>query len=299
LRPEQPRSALIGVDVGGSKVAAALITPDGAIIDSVTRPALAPDGTVKAACAAADGMVRRAAVRGVELGGLGAGFPEYVDRHGNLTSREVLEWDIQPRVALANVVPDLPCVVESDVRCAALAEARLGHGAELHSFVYVSVGTGLSSAFVIGGQPWDGTRGEAIGLGELAVPATVDPSWAGTLERYSSGLGVARRYAASASGPTGGAAEVEAAAATDEAARLILTSAGRALGAALAGLVAVLDPDAVVVGGGLGSSSGVMWTALNTTYSQSVSGRAHPPPLRHAMLGPLAGMVGAGLLVAG
>lgn len=164
----------------------------------------------------------------------------------------------------------MPVVVESDVRCGALAEWRLGAGRTYDGLFYVSLGTGVSSTLVADGRMVSGHRGEAIALGELSVPASVHPSWEGNLESFASGAGLAAR-------------------AGD------LTSAGRALGLVLADAVALLDPPVVVIGGGLGTAATPLWEALRDMYLGRASRRPHPPPIVQATLGPQASLLGAAL----
>lgn len=202
--------------------------------------------------------------------GLGVGMPEYVDRSGCLTSSEVLDWTVQPAALLAEVCPGVPVVVESDVRCGALAEWKLGAGRTYDGLFYVSLGTGLSSTLVADGRLVAGHRGEAIALGELSVPASVHPSYEGNLESFASGAGLAAR-----SGD--------------------LTSAGQALGLVLADAVALLDPPIVVIGGGLGTAATPLWEALRDMYAGRTSRRPHTPPIIQATLGPQASLLGAAL----
>lgn len=293
-------AAAIGLDVGGTKIAGALVRPDGAVLHEVIRPSPgergARDPGLAVTRAVAADLAAHAQTAGVQVLALGAGFPEYVDAAGRLTSREVMGWTEQPASVLAGVVPGRPCVVAADVRCGALAEARLGAGAGLADLLYVSLGTGLSCAVVRDGVPVPGRRGEAIALGELEVSARVDPAWTGTLEAYASGEGIRTRYRAATGADPGGTREVtECAAAGDEIARELLAGAGRAIGRALAGLVAVLDPDAVVLGGGLGSAAGPLHDALEETLAAGTASRPEPPPLLTARLGARAGVVGAAL----
>ena len=96
--------------------------------------------------------------------GLVVGVPEYV-RDGRLTSAEVLAWSAQPIDLLTGDFPDLPVLVEADVRCAAYAEARIGWP-ESSNLLYVSWGTGLSSTLVVDGRCVAGRRGPPIALGE-------------------------------------------------------------------------------------------------------------------------------------
>lgn len=282
----------VALDAGGSKIAGGLVAGDGAVV-AERVVATAGDGVRRAAELAGE-LAADARNRDLAIAGVGAGFPEYVDREGRLSSHEVLTWSTQPAELLVAAVPGARVVVESDVRCGALAEARLGAGAGLDSILYVSLGTGLSSALVLDGRPLAGHRGEAIALGELDAGL---PGWPGNLEDHCSGRGVCERYEALTGVRVDDArALMEVVAGGDEAAAAVLDSAGVSLGNALGALVAVLDPAAVVVGGGLGSAAGPLHDALDRAYAARVAARPDPPPLVAARLGPRAGLVGAGLV---
>lgn len=303
------RRAVVALDVGGTTIRSGLVAAGGAVLHTAERPTVRDgrrDPELAHTAAAAREMLRAARKRGIEVTGIGAGFPEFVDAAGQLTSREVLEHTTQPAELLAALVPGLPVAVESDVRCAALAEARLGAGRGLGSLLYVSLGTGLSTAFVRDGQVWRGHRGEAIALGVLEVPASVDAAFSAgpyghppTLEEYASGAGIAARYArATAEEVTETREVVRRAAAGDRTAERLLVEAGRALGTALSWAVALLDPEAVVVGGGLGVSEGLLHDALRSAYAAAAR-RPWPPPLRRAGMGGASGLLGAALAVGG
>ncbi|MFJ5154544.1 ROK family protein [Streptomyces sp. NPDC088353] len=149
------------------------------------------------------------------------------------------------------------------------------------------------------GRPVAGRRGEAIALGKLEVPASVDPDWRGNLEQYCSGRGIGARRTACGGSPEPGAREVTALARSgDPAAARVLTTAGQALGTVLGQLVRVLDPSAIVLGGGLGTGDGPLHTALREAYAHTTRTRPAPPPIHRAALGPDAGLIGAGALPA-
>lgn len=253
-------SLALSLDVGGTKLAGGLVDASGQILLRAERPMPPGDPGLAGTLELAASLRAEAAARGWRISAVGAGFPEYVDAAGRLTSREVLAWTEQP----AELLGPGPTVVESDVRCGALTEWTLGAGAGTSGMFYVSIGTGLSSTLVTDGRLVRGARGEAIALGEL-------PCVDGNLEAYASGAGVAAR---------GGTLE----------------SAGSAVGAALAGTVLpLLDPPLIVVGGGLGSADTPYWTALNESYDRLAARRPSPPPVVRAVLGPHAGLVGAAL----
>ncbi|MFO1540083.1 MAG: ROK family protein [Chloroflexota bacterium] len=293
-RPAAPdRTVTAGIDVGGTKVAGALVDTDGRVVARVRRSALVGargDPGLRVTRAVAEALLARAAALGLVVEGIGAGFPEYVTPDGRLTSHEVLAWRTQPTALLADLGP---VSVGSDVRCAALAEARLGAGRGVGSFLYVSLGTGISSTLVLGGSPWAGARGEAIALGEL--PLAGEPG--ARLEPFASGEGIRRRDAVlRGSDPGSARAVVAAARAGDPMAHAVVTSAGAATGAALATLVRLLDPALVVLGGGLAGAGDPWRGALRAALRAGLAGRPHPPRLRRAALGRDAGSVGAALL---
>ncbi|WP_405675124.1 ROK family protein [Streptomyces sp. NBC_01511] len=286
------------LDVGGTKIAAGLVAADGTVLHRAERPT-AVDGRLRdpglaGTAAAARALLAEAGRRGLTVGALGAGFPEYVAADGLLTSREVLAWDIQPQRVLRAELPGIPVVVGSDVRCGALGEARYGAGRGLDNFLYVSLGTGLSSTVVLGGTPVPGRRGEAIALGAFEVPASVDPGWRGGLEEYCSGRGIGDRRSALGGVTTPGAREVtELAERGDPDAVRVLATAGAALGTVLAMAVRLLDPDAIVLGGGLGTARGPVWSAMESAYAEGCAARPDAPSLLSAALGPAAGLIGA------
>ena len=291
---------VLAVDVGGTKLSAALVTPDLDVLFAEELPtpraeAGCDPGLVELA-RLVERMSHRAAASEVSVEAIGFGFPEYTigDR---LTSREVFAWDVQPVVLFAGA--GVPVAVESDVRCAARAEAnaRQVDG----TLLYVSWGTGISSSLVIGGSCLIGRRGEAIALGEFDVSAEVDPAWIGNLESFASGRGVERRYAAALAAVGGGGDDLDCRAITALAAEGrpaalgVVGSAATAMARALRGCVGLLDPDLVVLGGGIGSS-GSLLSRLAAAELATLQTRPDPAPVVPASLGVRAGLLGAALV---
>lgn len=282
----------LAIDVGGTKTLVGLVGDDGEVLaerEFATRVDGDDIDTV------AEGV--RAALSDWDAAPeiAGAGFPEYVDARGRLTSHEVLTWSRQPEQVLTEALRAAgaahPVVrIESDVRLGAWGELRFGAGASFESFVYISLGTGLSSTVVVEGRPWPGARGEAIALGEWPSPDE------GTnLEAYASGTGIERRYRELTGRELDGRALAAAARAGDDVAAGVLASAGTALGRACAQLVAVLDPAAIVLGGGLGTAGTPLTAALERAYAEAGRRPSHPPLLA-AALGHRAGLLGAAAL---
>jgi glucokinase len=278
--------------------------------------------------AAAEGLAGTAQRAGRRVTGIGLVVPEIVSPRGVIVSSAVIpRWNELPVAAtLAGLAP---VRVEADVRASALAEAVLGAGRDYEYLVYVTVGTGISYTAVYQGRPVAGARGGALNIGTsvLAVDPGADqdgahqdsagqtgagqadsaaPWWgpqAGeprpaeiVLEDFASGRALTQRYA-ERGGAAGGVPELLAAAeGGDQAAGAVLREGARALGLGIALLVNVLDPEAVVVGGGLGSADTLYWTAAEGYARRYLHGFAADISLARGQLGPDAGVIGAGLI---
>src|SRR5262249_30611329 len=140
------------------------------------------------------------------------------------------------------------------------AEARFGAGKGQRVFAYVTIGTGISYSLVVDGRPHTGANGFAIHFASSAlhVPCEIcghinTP----ILEEVSSGAAIAAAFARRTGGSAGGADVLAAATSGDAIAADIVTAAARQLGPLLAVVVNMLDPEAIVLGGGLGSATGL------------------------------------------
>jgi glucokinase len=190
--------------------------------------------------------------------------------------------------------------VQADVRAAAFAEARMGAGRGLGSFVYVTVGTGISSCLVLDGKPHLGAGGRTgtMGSGPLSAWCAARGQVTGqSLESVASGPGLAAQYGALTGRALGSGREVLAAAVAGDAAAIeVIARATRCLGGGIANLVNVLDPESVVVGGGLGCAPGLYWASLVEAVRSQIWSEGHRDlPLVQAACGTHAGVIGAGL----
>lgn len=292
--------AAIGIDVGGTKAALGIVTADGTLA-SRRRIANrdASDAYALLAAVAAEGRELAELVEPeTKLVGTGVGICELVDRDGEIRSATSIPWT---RSELVEALGSLgPVTLEADVRAAALAEARLGAGRPFSSFVYVTVGTGISHCLVDGGVPYLGSHGIAqlIGSSRVTLPCLGCNSLAtAALEDVAGGPALVRRYDETAGTATSAAEEVlRRAAAGDPVAASVVEEAATILGSFVALLVNVLDPAGVVVGGGLGSAPGAYWEAMVRSARACVwSDIARSVPIVRAELGVDAGVVGAGL----
>ncbi len=260
----------IGIDVGGTKIAAGLVDID---TGHVARWLRAPTAPERGGVAVLETCVRFARRLGGDRLPVGIGLCELVDRDGRPTSADTVDWrDLDVGSAIG--APEV--VIESDVRAAALAEARFGAGAGRSPFLFGIVGTGASVCLVVDGVPHVGARGNALVLG--APP----------IEHVVSGPALAR---------AAGRVRAEDVLADPECAEH-LDEAASALGDLLAVLVNALDPALVVLGGGVGSQD-EFCMRVGSACRAAIAYPSDPPlEVVPATLGPDAGIVGAALRAA-
>jgi glucokinase len=243
-------------------------------------------------------LQHEAADSGLKPAAIGVCVAELVNEQGEILSDATIRWkgiDVRSRIESELLIP---VHIDADVRAAARGEAHFGAGRGCRSFLYVTVGTGISSCLVVDRVPYTGARGLT---GTFASSRTLVAGDNGELlsgpplEQFASGPALAARYRAACPGFAGSAPEVIAAAESgDSNAREVVESAGRALGAAVAQLVNVLDPAAVVIGGGLGLAGGFYRESLEKSLREYVWSDLHrDAPLVSAELGFEAGVVGA------
>jgi len=196
----------------------------------------------------------------------------------------------------------MPAEVESDVRTAALSEAVFGAGRGHSLFAYITVGTGISYCLMQDGKPLKGANGNAITLSSSPLSTVCTHCGAKlkpVLEEFASGPAIAKRFAQVRKSAVSTAEEVfRAASDGDPDAVEILVSAGQALGVSAAFLVNVLDPEIMVVGGGLGMAGGLYWDAfLKSCREHIFADNSRNLPIVTAKLGTDAGVVGAAAIV--
>jgi predicted NBD/HSP70 family sugar kinase len=263
-------TTVVGIDVGATKLAAARVDVERGTLVGARRRPTRPTRGPRAVLDDCIALARELAAGDVPAA-VGMGVCELVDVAGRVRSAETLDWRGIDVAAELSVIA--PAVVESDVRAAALAEARFGAGREQPDFLYVSIGTGISHCLVEDGRPRAGAHGSAIGTGAPLV------------ERWSGGLALARR--------TG---HPDAAAAlADPQSEATVDDAARRLGAVLAALVNALDPGAVVFGGGLGLRAAYRDRVVAAMRAGTYDPAARQLPALAAALGADAGIIGAAL----
>jgi glucokinase len=289
----------LGIDAGGTKIAAGIVDLDNG--DILRRESIATDAA-RGGLAVLDDTValaKRIAMSAESaIESIGIGVPEIVDATGAIRTGAVIDWLGLPYRERFGAIA--PTTIEADVRAAALAEARFGAGIARSSFVYVTIGTGISSTIVLGGRPLPGARGGALVM--ASSPLDVTCAHCGErstviLEEFAGGPAIARRYSEATGRNVPGAIDVVAMAERgDERAREILASSGREIGVSIAFLINVIDPESIVIGGGLGSAGEVFREELIASTRRHIwNPAARDLPIDRARFGPESGIIGAAL----
>ena len=290
---------VLGIDVGGTKIAAGVIDPaTGAILGRESIATGAARGGPAVLADTLDLTARLIATSDRRVDRIGVGVPQLVDNAGRIRSAYNFDWrDLPVRERLSTFAP---VTVESDVRAAARAEARFGAGKGRRLFVYVTIGTGISYCLVIDGRPHAGANGFAIHFASSALHVPCDACGhinAPIIEEIASGPALSATYHRRTGRSTDGAAALLAAAASgDSIAGEVVAAAARQLGPLVALVVNMLDPEAVVLGGGLGLARGAYRDQLiAATRAHIWAESCRDLPILPAALGVDAGLVGAAL----
>ena len=287
---------VLALDVGGTKLAAALVDDDGTVLRAAR--ATTPADPWPACRALLDEVAAGAAVDGV---GAGCGGPvRWPD--GVVSPLNMPAWqDFPLRQALQEAYAGVPVRVHNDAVCVAVAEHWRGAGRGVDDLLGMVVSTGVGGGLVLGGRLLDGPSGNAGHVGHVVVepdgPAC-GCGGRGCLEAVARGPAVVARARSHGSTATDGLELAVQARAGDPVAVAELARAGRAVGTALASVCALLDLRTVVVGGGLAQSGPPLWEPLQRAFAEHarlsfLSGVRVLP----AELGAAAGLVGAAALV--
>jgi glucokinase len=301
----------IGVDVGGTKIAAGIVTPGGEILDEVRYPTPQSPGMLieniaKAIKEVGDGHEAEGVCLAVP--GLILASENRVIFSANLRAIEgiPLKDEIEPKIGL-------PLTIENDGNAAAWGEFRFGAGSEADHLVFITLGTGIGGGVITHGVLMRGAQGSGGELGHVTVQAT-GPRCAcgnhGCLEALASGSAIARRARELAvENPDSGLGRLatrrqilgedvtDLAREGDEVALAVLEETGRWLGIGLAAFVNIFNPKVVAVGGGAMQAGELILEAAR----REMKLRARPPSrdlaeVKVATLGPKSGVLGAAAL---
>ncbi len=301
----------IGVDLGGTKIAAGIVDAGGALIAREELPSDIDDpSSVRVQVAE---LVRRLAPEGAVGLGIGAaGIVDYAAGHYLYGPNTGLR-DVELAALIADEVR-LPVRIDNDANCAAWAEHRFGVGRGTRHFLCVTLGTGIGGGLVIDGRPYRGSHGGATEIGHMLV----DPDGPvcgcgrqGCWEQFASGLALERSaieglaaHPESAlrdeltAGRVPGKAITAAARQGDAFAVELIDGMARWVGWGLGSLVNILEPERIAIAGGVAADWDLLSSGAIAGMRERVeaSDRRPLPEVLRAELGPDAGIVGAALL---
>jgi glucokinase len=301
----------IGVDVGGTKIAAAVVTPEGEILNEVRYPSSGPKERLLSSIARSINEVRD----GFEVGGVCLGVPGTVSTEENklidapnLHAIEgvPLKSELQERTGLTTTV-------ENDANAAAWGEFRFGVGSEVSHLIFITLGTGVGGGVISHGVLLRGAQGAGGEMGHITIQATGPRCSCGNhgcLEALASGTAIARRAREVASErPDSALGQLaverallgedvaELASQGDEAARSVLEETGVWLGIGLAGFVNVFNPEVIAIGGGAARAGDLIFDAARReVHLRAMSPGRDFVEVKEATLGAQSGLLGAAAL---
>ena len=316
----------LGIDVGGTKILGVILDPTDPREPVAVRRSSTPaniDDVVDELGDLIELLRADAGRRGDIVSSIGIGVPGVVDRDGVLRGAPNLlcavDAPLRDRVERA---VGAPVLIENDANCALWAEAELGAGQGASDIVMVALGTGIGGAVMVDGRLRVGAHGFAGEPGHMVVSrdGVLCPCGRrGCWERYASGAGLAwlaQQAVARVSALEGVNRMVElaggdpsairgehvttAADEGDDTARAVFDEFARWVAVGIGSLINILDPDLVIIGGGLVDHSRHYFERVRDLLPAEVlgAGTHRPTPIAAASLGPMAGAIGAALLAA-
>jgi len=303
----------VGIDVGGTKIAGGVVDDHGVVLATARRESPATDtDAIEASIEDLVGELRAS----FEVTAVGVGAAGFVDsKRSTVLFAPNLAWRDEPLRADLERRVGLPVVIENDANAAAWGEFSFGAGEDVSDSLLVTVGTGVGGGIVLNGELHRGAFGVAAEIGHMRVVPDGRICGCGNRgcwEQYASGSALVRDtreqarqgslIARTLVDRAGGDVEAitgplitEAARDGDAFAAEQLASLGRWLGEGIASLAAILDPEVVVIGGGVSEAGDLLLDPVRAHFTANLTGRHYRPALqvRAAVLGNQAGMIGA------
>jgi glucokinase len=283
--------AVLAVDLGGTKIAAARVEPTGRITRRFQAPTPSEGG--RAVISALAELLGGLPLRGACA--LGVGVPGLARADGTVWAPNIPGWERMPLGQMLSRRLRLPVLVESDRNAFVTGEAWLGSARACRDMVFVAIGTGIGAGIISGGRLIRG-HGELAGcLGWMAIRDEFRAGYkaVGCLESHAAGPGIARA-ARLAFGRSIDVRElVSMARRGDSRARELINDAGHDLGVALANVVDVLNPEMIVIGGGVAGAGNLLLDPARAAlrrWAQPLAARQ--VRIRRSRLGSRAGLLG-------
>lgn len=310
----------IGIDVGGTNVKIALVDSNGKIGYSNTIPTRAEMGyeyTINNMKQAIRDLLTETKLSAKDIEGIGFGLPGQVDFKSGVV-RLITNIPGWVEIPLAKMIEDefhIPTRIDNDVRCAALGELNFGAGKGCQNLICITVGTGIGSGLIVNGKLVRGAANAAGEIGHIKLQMHDGPICGcgdtGCMEAFASGPaivamaedyikgGKSTKFREMANGNDITPFIVaEAAKAGDAVAKRIFTRMGEYIGIGMASVVNLLNPERIIVGGGVADAGDILMTPLKETIKKRAMKIAgETVEVVPAQLGNTAGVIGASLLI--
>lgn len=305
---------VFGVDVGGTTVKMGLFNVDGEVLDKweiKTRTENGGEAILPDIAAAANAKLEEKGIAKDEVAGIGIGIPGPINDDGVVPHTANLGWGYKEVTKELEELTGLPCKGGNDANVAALGEAWKGGAAGYSNVVMVTLGTGVGGGIIIGGKIITGSNGAGGEIGHLHVddniPGHCGCGNQGCLEQVASATGITNlaNQALAASdkpsmlreGEVSAKTVFDAVKADDELAKEIAERFGKYLGTALANITAIVDPQAIVIGGGVSKAGPILLEYVEKYYQKYCFKSCKNVKFTLATLGNDAGIYGSAKLV--
>lgn len=309
----------IGIDIGGTGIQTGVVDEDGKLLAKdgiVTRTDLPFEEQVKQMTDCALETLKKSGYTLDDLASVGVGVPGVVDpRTGVIPFCTNLGWVNVPLRDTIRKYIDKPIFIDNDATVAGLAESVVGVSAGTHSSVFLTLGTGVGAGIVLGGRVWSGFHGVGSEVGHMIMELDGEPCTCGSngcLERYTSATAIIRMgREAVAKHPEslimtlcqGDPAKInaklvfDAAREGDEQGKKVFRRYVRYLAQAIANVINFLDPEVIVLGGGVSKAGDFLLDAVRAEVPHYLLYKTMPySRIELARLGPDAGIIGAAML---
>ena len=293
------RLRVIGVDVGGTKTLAAVVSAEGGIEARVERPTVV--SSEQALLAELDSAVEELRAEHDDVAALGFGIPSRIDQRTGRAVASVnvplADLDFRDRMRERHA---LPVAIDNDGNAAAIAEWKVGAARGARYVVMLTLGTGVGGGLILDGRPYRGAHGGGAELGHIVVELDGPPcacGGRGHLEAVASGK-AASRVARELYGDKADAHELVRRAQEGEGKAVeAMAKIGRHLGAGLATFVNIFEPELIVIGGGFGEASELLLgPAREVLARDGLAPGSETVKIVGAQLGAEAGVIGAGMI---
>ena len=304
-----------GIDVGGTSVKCGLFQTDGTLADKWEIPTRTENQGENILPDVAEAIRNKMQERGIDnadVAGVGIGIPGPINTKGEAACAVNLYWGFKPVAKELSELTGLPAKAGNDANVAALGEAWKGAAAGAQNVVMATLGTGVGGGIIVGGKIVAGHHGAGGEIGHANIDHSENEKCncgnSGCLEQYASATGIVRvaRQILESSSETSTLRGIEkltakdvldAFKAGDVLAGKIMEQVGDKLGGALAFIAAVVDPEAIVIGGGVSKAGQPLIDCIQKYYRQYAFSLCKDTPMVIASLGNDAGIYGAAKMV--